>query len=162
MTPIPIPRNTQVKIGGEQSRVHKSFSTRINNTRVGIPYISRNDPIHTAAPPPLSAHHNGLLNAQDSNLLQRKTTRETVICYFTNQQTKHPTCSRLQNHSYKLCRITNCKAGSPAKPPNKSRNDQDPDSIPLPNGKEEASPKAIKAFTAHHKKKQAFQPQRKQ
>jgi len=56
----------------EHCTVYKSFSTCINILCVGKPHISRNDPIHTAAPPPLSAHHTGLPNAPDSNLLQSK------------------------------------------------------------------------------------------
>jgi len=52
----------------------------------------------------------------DGNLLQRKITRQTVICYFTNQ----PTSSFLPDHSYKFCRITKCKAGSTAEAHDKS------------------------------------------
>ena len=87
----------------EHCRFHKSFSTWINILCVGTPHISRNGPFHTVAPPPLFAHQTALPDAPDNNLLQSKITRETVICYFTNQQTNHPTGSRLPDHSYQLC-----------------------------------------------------------
>jgi len=67
--------------------IHKRFSTWINILYVGSSHISRNNPIHTAAPSPLSAHHTRLSTVPDGNMLQSKTTRQTVICYFTNQQT---------------------------------------------------------------------------
>ena len=74
---------------------HKRFSTWINILYMGSPHISRNDPIHTAAPPPLSTHHNRFSTVPDGNLLQVKTIREPVICHFTNEQTG----SCLNDHS---------------------------------------------------------------
>jgi hypothetical protein len=120
----------------EHCRVHKRFSTWINILCVGTPNISSNGIFEIAAPPPLSAHHTGIPNTPDNNLLQSKLTRETVICYFTNQQTNHPTGGRLPDHSYKLCQVTNCITGSPAKALDKSWPIQAPDSIPLLNQKE--------------------------
>ena len=77
------------------------FSSWINILYVGSPHMSRNDPIHTAAPPPLSTHHTRLSTVPDGNLLQIKTTRQTVICHFTNQPTS--SCLTIQRRrTFKL------------------------------------------------------------
>jgi hypothetical protein len=87
-------------------------------------------PFHTAALPHLSAQYTTPFKDPSNNLLQSQTTRDCrhIFPYYVTSQ---PTGSHSPDHCYKLCWLTNCTAGRPAWPSDKSRPTQASDSIPL-------------------------------